>query len=309
MLTFTEFSGTPYHIGLALGRFGATAMHTVIKPSALWEGLMQWLDTDELKALQEKVQQQHPYIWDELQGLARGLELHPDEIFLWNSQGALPVSLIPAVSDTSAVHPIGYTAVESTTQLLPTPEGPRIVHRMSGDPELAEYCAVAEFIVDQGPEFAAFISPGLLPGHAVAVTGSGLGMAVNAGLPQHPGIGIPPVVLTRALLNMPDMSAAIQFLNESLRCGSLHLSLAQRGTSAILSIDVSADTISIQHTKEATLHTNPLILDNAQDPEQGVPGRVLMTADLHIGAEEVLWDVYEGINEPARFRMRDARHI
>ena len=52
MLTFTQFSGSPYHIGLALGKAGAPAMHDLIKPSPLWENLMQWLGSDELLAMQ-----------------------------------------------------------------------------------------------------------------------------------------------------------------------------------------------------------------------------------------------------------------
>lgn len=354
MPTFSEFSGSPYHIGLNLGKAGAAAMHDVIRPSAIWEELMQWLGSDQLHALQERVQQHHPYIWDELQGLSRGLELHPDEVFLWNSQGALPAhrsdDAPPATSHEAhddATRPIGYRAVESTTILMPTSEGPRIIHHMAGDPGIAKHCGVAEFIVDQGPAFAAFISPGMLPGHAVAVTSNGLCMTVNTVRPHDPGIGIPPAILTRALLNMPDLSSAIQFLNDSTRCGGLHLSLAQRGGSALLSIETTADQVSIQHAKAPTLHTNHLIhdtlIDVAQtvlpssrlrldrcndaleqphdvdplrvlaklgnDANSGLPLRTLVTADLHVNSEAVEWDVYEDVDEPARFRMRDARHI
>lgn len=385
MLTFTDFSGSPYHIGLALGKAGAPAMHDLIKPSPLWAGLKQWLGSDELHAMQALVQQHHPYIWDELQGLARGLELPPDDVFLWNSQGALPAHR--AGNDmqhdsnddtaTTTACSMGYMAVESTTLLMPTPQAPRIVHHMAGDPDVANHCGVAEFIVDQGPEFAAFVSPGLLPGHAVAVTNSGLCVTVNTTLPQNCGIGIPSIVLTRALLNMPDLSRAIQFLNDSPRCGGLHLSLAQRGGSALLGIETTAEQVSIQHSKGPTLHTNHLIHESMQDvaqtispssrsrldagnvrldqadnpdplrllaqlvadtrhpnvpaehselavdsvrqdidqpdleiePQNTLPIRTMVTADLHINADAVDWDVYEDIDEPARFRMREARHI
>lgn len=354
MLSFSEFSGSPYHIGLNLGKAGAAAMHDVIRPSSVWEDLMQWMGSDQLRALQEQVQQHHPYIWDELQGLARGLDLPPDEVFLWNSQGALAArpdpDAPPATShDTQgdATRPIGYTAVESTTILIPGPQGPRMVHHMAGDPDIADHCGVAEFNVDQGPAFAAFVSPGLLPGHAVAVTSSGLCMAVNTVRPQDPGVGIPPAVLTRALLNLSDLSSAIQFLNDSTRCGGLHLSLAQRGGSALLGIEATAGQVSVQHAKTQTVHTNHLIHDAMQDVAQTVlpssrlrlehgnralaqadgidplrvmaqlgndansalPSRTLVTADLHIQTESVEWDVYEDVDGPARFRMRDARHI
>lgn len=401
MVTFTDFSGSPYHIGLALGKAGAPAMHALVTPSPLWAGLMQWLGSDELHAMQERVQHHHPYIWDELQGLARGLELPPDKVFLWNSQGTLPARRAPDDAQAACVddglasaaglsadagsndtapetqRPGGYTAVESTTILIPAPQGPRIVHHMAGDPDIANHCGVAEFRLDQGPEFAAFVSPGLLPGHAVAVTNSGLCITVNTTLPQTYGIGIPNIVLTRALLNMPDLSSAIQFLNDSPRCSGLHLGLAQRGGSALLSIETNAERVSVQHVKVPVVHTNHLIHDAMQDVAQTItpssrfrldagndlltqtghtdplhllarlasdarhpspaaerahpvlasgrhdddlpdleneqqgtmPVRTLVTADLHINADAVDWDVYQGIDEPARFRMRDAKHI
>lgn len=363
MLTFTDFSGSPYHIGLNLGKASAPAMHDIIVSSPLWHELMQWLGSDELRAMQEHVQQRHPYIWDELQGLARGLELPPDNVFLWNSQGALPrrdtdAGAQPDSMDGSATsaadptpdkpaRPLGYTAVESTTILMPTPQGPRIVHQMAGDPDIADHCGVAEFRVDQGPEFAAFISPGMLPGHAVAVTGSGLCLAVNAVQPEACGAGIPGIVLTRALLNMPDLSSAIKFLNDAPRRGGFHLSLAQRGGSALLGIETTADAVSVQHAKAPAVHTNHLIHEALQDVVQhitpssrlrlehgnaalehndeidplsvlaglrndaptNVPLRTLVTADIHIDLEAVEWDVYEELDEPARFRMRDGRHI
>src|SRR5690554_6290226 len=83
MLTFTEFSGSPYHIGLALGKFGAAAVHDTLVASPLWEDVMQWRGSEPVQLMQELVQQHHPYIWDELQGLARGIELPPEDVFLW----------------------------------------------------------------------------------------------------------------------------------------------------------------------------------------------------------------------------------
>lgn len=338
MLTFTEFSGSPYHIGLSLGKLGAPAVHNTLMSSDIWEHTMQWRGSEQLAAMQTLVQQHHPYLWDELQGLARGLELPPEDVFLWNCHGDLP------------------PWCESTTILMPTPQGPRISYHLAGDPAVADYCGIVEFIVDQGAEFASFIYPGFMSGHALSVTGTGLCIAVNTAPTQHVSPGIPGRILTRALLHAADLSSAIQLLNDSPRSGHFHLSLAQRGGSALLSTETSPEKVSIQHATTATLQTNHLTHDAMQDqapdspdssrlrlkkglallngPEAVDPlqlladlsrptglqnhnttaessnqAQTLVIADLHVQADAVHWDIYEHPDKPVRFRMRDAKHI
>lgn len=254
MLTFNAFSGSPYHIGLTLGKFGAAAVHDTVMGSILWEDVMQWRASHQVQVMQELVQQHHPYIWDELQGLARGLELPPEDVFLWNCRG----DLVP------------LTANESTTCMTVTPEGPRIVHNQQIDPGLENHCGIAEFIVDQGPVFASYICPGSIAGHAFSVTDKGLAITVNTIPSQTPAAGIPSIVLTRALLNAPELSSAIQLLSESPRAGSLHLGMMHRAGSALLSIEHSSAEISIQPVKDIALHTNHFVHDTMQDQPQGI---------------------------------------
>src|SRR5690554_108533 len=254
MLTFNEFSGSPYHIGLTLGKFGAAAVHDTVMVSALWEDVMQWRASDQVQFMQQLVQQHHPYIWDELQGLARGLELPPEDVFLWNCRGDLaPVA-----------------ANESTTCMTLTPEGPRIVHNEQIDPGLQTHCGIAEFIVDHGTAFASYICPGSIAGHAFSVTDKGLAITVNTIASEAPAAGIPSIVLTRALLNASELSSAIQLLNESPRAGNLHLGMMHRGGAALLSIEHSSAEISIQPVKDIALHTNHFVHDAMQEQPQGI---------------------------------------
>src|SRR5690625_2532531 len=117
MLTFTEFSGSPYQVGLALGRFGAEPVHTIVMSSPAWEQAMQWRDHEHVLAMQAHVKEKHPYVWDELQGLARGLELPPDDVFAWNVRTDLP-----GYVDDDPTMPQGFDA-ESATVLLSGTEG------------------------------------------------------------------------------------------------------------------------------------------------------------------------------------------
>ena len=285
MLTFTEFSGSPYQIGLALGKFGAIAVHDTLVGSPLWDDVMQWRNTDPVQIMQQRVQELHPYIWDELQGLARGIELPAEDVFLWNCRGDLSP----------------LAAQESSTIMTLTPEGPRMVHYEGGTTDVEQHCGVAEFTIDHGPSFAALICPGSLPGHAASVTDKGLAITVNVVPNPTPADGLPGRVLTRALLNTPDLSSAIQLLNESPRAGTLHLGMMQAGGSALLSIESSPAEVSIQPATDVAQQT-----DN--------DGRVLTepswaTADMQAHTDALHWDVYEHPDEPARFRMQNAKHI
>lgn len=339
MLTFTEFSGSPFQVGLALGRFGAQAVHGYLITSSFWDSVMQWRGSDESLALQTLVKDRHPYIWDELQGLSKGLELPAEDVFLWNCRG-----------DLWSMAPDGCTTV-----LQLTGEGPRITHNEDGDPGFAGHCAIAEFAMDQGTAFASFIYPGSLPGHSFAVTNNGLAMTVNNLRSREVTIGLPRMVLTRALLNMPDLSSAITLLQDSPRAGGFHLSLAQRGGAALLSVEFNSRAVSVEAVKTATVHANhlvhasmrdqpqlvtdssrhrqhdagalladmhgmdplrlladqsntacPIFRDSPKDPDAE---NTLASADILVAADEVRWDIYERPDGPVRFKMVDAKHI
>jgi len=337
MLTYAEFSGSPYQTGLALGKFGAVAVNNYLTSSPSWQSVMQWQGSDESRAMQQLVQKNHPYIWDELQGLARGLELPAEDVFLWNCRG-----------DLWAMSPDGCTTIMQITA-----DGPRITHNEDGDPGFRGHCGIAEFIVDHRPAFTSFIYPGSLPGHTFAVTENGLAMTVNNVRSRDTTAGIPRMVLTRALLNAPDLSSAVELLRDSPRAGGFHLGLAQRGGSALLSIEFNSRDISIQPVKEMTVHANhlthdslcnlPQIITNSSHhrQEDGTarllqPGSVdplriladqtnanypiyrdspddsdmentLATVDIHVGGDCIQWDIYEHPKQPARFRMRDTK--
>lgn len=324
MLTFTEFSGSPYHAGLALGKFGARAVHDRLIKTALWESVMQWRGMDQIHAMQQLVQDHHPYIWDEIQGLARGLELPPEDVFVWNCRTDLPLfptgDVSPDAEETQEPTPGKYSEPDpdandhatdaSTTTMALTPEGPRITHDQYGIPGFEDQCAIAEFTIDQGPNFASFICPGSLPGNTFAVNDKGLAITVNAGVAQDPVPGMPSAVLTRALLNAPDLSTAVQLLNDSPRCGSMHLALTQCGGSALLSVGSDAAEVSVRAVRETTIHDTCSLHGSMH--EQAGPAsslHVVARTDIHAHADAVSWDIYEHPDEPARFRMRDAKHI
>lgn len=316
MLTFMEFSGSPYQTGLALGRFGAPAVHSILIHSPAWQQAMRWRGSEQILAMQALVQEHHPYIWDELQGLARGLELPPDDVFIWNCRNDLPppsrdTGLYWSATDAEHAAPANADhgqpspddpkiplpgtgesvpasvdslqkageSLQDTDELVPdtdesltvltaTASGPRIVHSLNGHPELLEHCGIAEFTIDLGYEFAAFILPGSLPGTTFGVTGKGLAVTVNLVPAAESAPGIPTAVLARALLGMNDLSAAVQLLNASPRAGTAHVGISQLGGATILGIEFDPGDVSVQAVKPAAVHTNHLVHDTMQEHDR-----------------------------------------
>src|SRR5690625_2771385 len=64
-LNYFELAGSPYQIGLDMGRLTAEVVHTQLQHSPLWESLRDDVSRDILQAMQTQVQTHHPYVLDE----------------------------------------------------------------------------------------------------------------------------------------------------------------------------------------------------------------------------------------------------
>ncbi|NYT62609.1 peptidase C45 [Alcaligenaceae bacterium] len=336
MLSLIELSGTPLQIGKALGKFGAQAAHSYLVHSPSWASVTAWRGSTAAQAMQTQVEQQFPHIHQELQGLAAGLELPFEDVFLWNCRG-----------DVWAMAPDGCTTVQ-----LPLAAGPRITHNEDGDPGFAGYCGIGQFAPDSGPRFTSFLYPASIPGHTFAVNEHGLAMTVNNLRSRQVSAGVPRMVLTRALLNQAGLAQAIELLRQSPRAGGFHLSLAQCGYPDLLSVEFNAMGLSVLDIKVPTLHANHIthatmqdlpqvitdssrhrqergnaLLSAADSPDSIEPLSILVdqadksfpiyrdapddsdaentmaTADIRVGAEQVMWDIYERPGQSARFKL------
>ncbi len=346
MLSLIELSGSPFEMGRALGRFGAQAAHSHLLASSSWHSVMAWRGSDAAGAMQTLVERHFPLVHQELLGLAAGLELPAQDVFLWNCRG-----------DVWAMAPDGCTTVQ-----LPLAAGPRIAHNEDGDPGFAGYCGLGQFAPDDGPHFASFVYPASIPGHTFAVNEHGLAMTVNNLRTRQAAAGVPRMVLTRALLNQSGLPQAVELLRGMPRAGGFHLSLAQRGHRELLSVEFTAKGVSAQAIQAPALHANHAVHESIRgfpqvvtdsslhrqrrgddllrartaggaDPADIDPFSILAdqgdkpypiyrdapddsdaentmaTADIHVGARRVAWDVYERPIQSARYRLIDARLV
>src|SRR5262249_18368682 len=143
-----------------------------------------WRNHPAAKAMSALVQQRHPQYWEELSGLAAGLEMPLEDVFLWNCRG-----------DLWAMAPDGCTTVQ-----LPGAH-PVFAHNEDGDPGFTGRCAIAEIAVSDGGRFASFVYPGSLPGHTFAANQYGMAMTVNNLRTLQVEPGLPRMIIARAMLD------------------------------------------------------------------------------------------------------------
>ncbi|WP_233833643.1 C45 family autoproteolytic acyltransferase/hydolase [Paraburkholderia sp. ZP32-5] len=339
VLGYIEISGMPFEAGRALGRFGAPAVHRHLVRSSAWRDVMQWRGTPLAGALAAHTQQRFPRVWAELQGLADGLGLPFEEVFLWNCRG-----------DVWAASPDGCTTVQ-----LPAAGHNRIAHNEDGDPGFAGDCAIAECRIDGSPRFAAFVYPGSLPGHTFAVTDAGLAIAVNNLRQRGVQAGVPRMVLMRALLDVRNSANALSLLRDNPRAGGFHVTLGHRASDVLTSVEFSGHGYSAQTITQPSLHANhaihpamsgfaQIVTDSSRhrqargdtllhearqarhspeplsiladthdaslpiyrnDPNDPDDENTLATADILIKASHIEWSVYEQPGTPPRYRMID----
>lgn len=255
-LSYIKIAGSPREAGQALGRFGADPVHQYLLRSPSWATVMEWRGSDRATTMAALTREHFPRIWSEIEGLAAGLDLPVDDVFLWNARG-----------DVWAMVPDGCTTVQ-----IPGASERRIAHNEDGDPGFAGCCGIAEFEIEGSPRFASFAYPGSLPGHTFAVTDAGLAMTVNNLRLLHVGPGVPRMVLTRALLDAPNLAAALSLVRDTPRAGGFHLTLAHTASEELLSVEFGADFCSADVIVAPALHANHVIHRGLRDVPQIVTG-------------------------------------
>lgn len=335
-----EASGTPYDVGAQLGRFGAAIAHGHLIQSPSWQTVMAFRADPRVAAMRQMVEEQHPAIWQELRGLADGLNLPLDDVFAWNCRG-----------DVWAMAPDGCTTV-----LVPGQQ-PVVAHNEDGDPGLRGHCAIVRVEPRESRAFTAFVYPGSIPGHTFAVTETGLVQTVNNIRSCAAGAGLPRMVLGRAVLDCATLDDAIRTIETSARAGAFHFTLARRGDRRLASVEFThahASTAIVEHprchanhlvhggmTRERQVITGssaarqqrgdellrqfppgpvdplsilgdrqntalPIMREQADDPDHE---NTLATALIRVGVERVDWQVHERANAPSRYRLIDTRLV
>lgn len=231
--------GSAWQIGHALGLAGRAAVHKVLLQAPYWAAVTAPEHRATVARLGAATRVRFPAIWEELQGLAAGLDVPFSDILAWNCRGDL-------LSNTGD----GCTSVQIPDIY------PIIAHNEDGLPGFRGHAFLAQVQPQDAPGFTAFCYPGSVPGHTFAVTRAGLVQAVNnirlTGIDPH----IPRMVLARAVLGCRSLDAACALLADDPRSGGFHMSFAQVGDPRMLSVEYGNGAVSVQEIQDPSTHAN-----------------------------------------------------
>lgn len=239
-----HIDGSAYSIGHGLGVFGRDAVLEHLRPLALWQYLASQANTPAALQMRQRVQDEFPRYWQEVEGLADGLQLPLDEVFMWNCRG-------------DYVHPQNVDGC--TTVFGPTQGGTLIAHNEDGFPQLRGHCALLHATPESGLAFTSFIYPGSLPGHTLAVNERGLVATVNNIRPMHIPLGIPRQILGRATLDASTIDEAIAIVTCADRAGAFHHTFGQVGSARVVSVEACAEGSNVSEIQWPAGHSNHLV--------------------------------------------------
>ncbi len=254
-LSQIHLEGDAHAIGHGLGVFGRDAVHMHLRPLALWQHLTSLAQTSAALQMRQAVQTAFPRYWREIEGLAAGLQLPLDEVFMWNCRGDFVLQ----------------QSVDGCTTLFGPAGGDTLIaHNEDGYPQLRGSCAFAHVKPESGLAFSSFVYPGSLPGHTLAVNECGLVATVNNIRPASIPAGIPRQVLGRATLDARTLQEAVAIVIRTDRAGAFHHTFGQAGNNQVVSVEASAEGSAVREVQRPGGHSNHLIAPSLEQVQQRI---------------------------------------
>jgi hypothetical protein len=240
-----QLGGTPEETGRQLGLIAKPIFDAYMAQSSAWRAVSRWRGTAFARQLRDAAQSHFPAYVAELDAMAEALGWPAEDVFLWNCRG----ELIHRVPD------------GCTTLAAPTYAGGLIAHNEDGDPWLRGRCCVVEVQPEGKPGFLSFYYPGSLPGHTFAATRAGLAQAINNVRILEPRVGVPRMILARAVLDAATLDDALALLRDTSRASGFHHTIggAKADGVRLYSVEATAQRCSITPVSAPSGHANHLI--------------------------------------------------
>ncbi|MCZ0813488.1 MAG: C45 family autoproteolytic acyltransferase/hydrolase [Pseudomonadota bacterium] len=245
--------GTPRQIGRALGEAGRAAVRDVLLHADYWHAVTDSAHAGAVRRMGDNLRRLYPAVWEELQGLAEGLDLPLEQVVAWNSRGDLMSNV-----------PDGCTTVQIPGDI------PVIGHNEDGLPGFRGHAFVASLTPDDGPALTSFCYPGSLPGHTFGINDAGLVQAVNNLRLHNVTAQVPRIGLGRAVLACSSLDEALAGLDRHNASGGFHMTLAQAGDPRVMSVEFGAGACSAQVIEAPSIHANHALHLGLSDTGQTV---------------------------------------
>jgi hypothetical protein len=173
-------------------------------------------------------------------------------VFLWNCRGEL-------------IH----NAPDGCTTLAAASGNARfIAHNEDGDPYLRERCFLVDVQPAGKPGFMSFYYPGSLPGHTFAASRAGLVQTINNLRIRVPAVGVPRMILARAVLDTRSLDEAVALLRDMPRASGFHHTLGCVSDSRLVSVEATARRCSVVADTSRFGHANHMIHDGCDGEAQ-----------------------------------------
>lgn len=257
MLVQLHIAGSAFELGLRLGEFGRESVNAKLRPLPLWQHLASLADTDKAQQMKALVREKFARYWQEIEGLATGLGLPVDEVFMWNCRG--DYAALPSVDGCTTV--FGQTA-----------QGTLIAHNEDGLPQLRGDCALVHARPDEGAAFTSFIYPGSIAGHTFAVNQFGVVATVNNLRPADIPAGLPRMILGRASLEARSIDEAINTIATTPRAGAFHHAFGQAGSTRVVSAEATSTGTAVVEVSQVRGHANHIVHDALDSVGQLITG-------------------------------------
>ncbi len=236
-----QISGSRREVGRALGEHARPVLAEYWAQSPTWRALQVWRGHPHVDALARCAREALPAIWAELEGLAEGLGQPFDDVFLWHCRGDL----------------LSTTDDGCTTVALRGADGTRwIGHNEDGDPWLRGRCSMVEAMPEGAPGLVSFCYPGSLPGHAFGMNRRGLVQTINNLRLVGLHVGVPRMLLARAVLDCATLEDAVDLLRDVPRAGAFHHTLGAAGDPRVWSVEVAPSIVSAEEIRAPFGHAN-----------------------------------------------------
>ncbi len=277
-----EASGTPFEIGNQLGINTKDLVLTHAENSEEFVEIeKRWLGSAYVRQMMEAAKEFSEAYFDEIKGLANGLSIDFERVFLWNCRGDLrwPDDISPSLA---------YSLSEGCTSVMMPKSDTNatlIAHNEDGSEEFADICPWIKVKPDNAPGFESFMYPGLIAGHSMGANYAGIVQTINNIRVADLKPGVPRHIITRAVLDAENLDQVFDILKRTDRASGFHHNIGSAKEGRLISIEAPASGCSIQEITNAPyVHANHLIHESEKDKEQDITSS---STNRQIRAEEL----------------------
>jgi len=254
LISRVRAKGDAFSIGFAIGQASASGFRERALGTEQFRAVVRWRGSDYLKTLESAARQAYPRYVREIEGIAAGLGLDFETVFLWNCRGdlRLPDDVSPA---TKALAATGCTSL----LMPPQGDGPAVIaHNEDGPAELLGACLWVEAEPDEGPAWCCFVTPGVMPGE-FGLNEAGLVQANNNISPNDLQPGVPRRIISRAILDARGLDEAVEILKRRDRASGFHHNLGEAKTRRLASVEAPASGCVVRGANSPIAHSNHLL--------------------------------------------------